>query len=250
MWERLLASMRHWCRLVGRASPGARAIERDGVTAAVVPAAPERSVANSAVFGDAAGLARAYEEIAAAYDEIGAQWAVWVPSGDDEATALLEAAGHVLDSEPVGMAVDLRDGIQRPDASALDDWTSSGDLGEVGPINDRAYPFGTDSFTRALSDLSPEGIRAYLARAGGHPAACLVTVDRAPNTEIQMVAALPEARGQGLAGKLLGHALADAAERGIESSTLIATKLGRPVYERLGYRGIGTIQLWERRRRT
>ena len=41
-----------------------------------------------------------------------------------------------------------------------------------------------------------------------------MTVDLDRNTEVQMVAVVPEARGQGLAGKLLGHALADAGERG------------------------------------
>ena len=50
---------------------------------------------------------------------------------------------------------------------------------------------------------------------------------------------VPEARGRGIAGKLLAHALADAAERGLETSTLVATPLGRPVYERLGYREFG-----------
>jgi GNAT superfamily N-acetyltransferase len=62
-----------------------------------------------------------------------------------------------------------------------------------------------------------------------------------------MVAVVPEARGRNIAGKLLGHALADAAERGLETSTLVATRLGRPVYERLGYRPFGVLQMWERR---
>ena len=79
------------------------------------------------------------------------------------------------------------------------------------------------------------------------PAACLVVVDHEANADVQMVAVVPEARGGGLAGKLLAHALADAAERGIETSTLVATKLGRPVYERLGYRDFGVLQMWERR---
>ena len=35
--------------------------------------------------------------------------------------------------------------------------------------------------------------------------------------------------------------------RGCEVSTLQATKAGRPVYERLGYRSFGEIQMWERR---
>jgi hypothetical protein len=32
------------------------------------------------------------------------------------------------------------------------------------------------------------------------------------------------------------------------TSTLIATKLGHPVYEKLGYRDVGTLEMWERRR--
>jgi hypothetical protein len=43
------------------------------------------------------------------------------------------------------------------------------------------------------------------------------------------------------------RALADGRARGNEVSTLQATKLGRPVYERLGYRSFGTIEMWERR---
>jgi predicted acetyltransferase len=62
-----------------------------------------------------------------------------------------------------------------------------------------------------------------------------------------MVAVVPEARGRNIAGNLLAHALADAADRGLETSTLVATRLGRPVYERLGYRSFGTLQMWERR---
>ena len=32
-------------------------------------------------------------------------------------------------------------------------------------------------------------------------------------------------------------------------STLIATKLGYPVYEQLGYRDVGGLEMWERRKR-
>ena len=45
----------------------------------------------------------------------------------------------------------------------------------------------------------------------------------------------------------MGHALADASERGCRTTTLVATRLGRPVYERLGYRSLGPIEMWEQR---
>jgi GNAT superfamily N-acetyltransferase len=248
MWDRLLGGLRTWLRRVGTASSGAKVIERDGVTAAVVPVAPERAVLNSVLAEDAAGLAAAYDEVAAAYAEIAAAWTVWVPSGDEGARVALERAGHVLDAAPATLAVKL-DGIERPPAGALEDWTAEGDVSEIGPINDRSYTFGTDSFTRAYAGLSPDGMTTYVARHGGRPAGCLIILDNDGNADVEMVAVVPEARGQGIAGKLLAHALADARERGLETSTLVATMLGRPVYERLGYREFGTIQMWERRAR-
>ena len=232
--------------MVGRASAGARVVERDGVTAAVVPAAPERAVVNSVLYDDVAGLAAAYDEVAAAYAEIGAVWTVWVPSTDEGARAALHRAGHVVDAAPAVMAVELK-GIERPPEGALEDWTAEGDVREVGPLNDRSYTFGTDSFTRAFAGLPPDEVTTYLARLDGRAAGCLVIVDHDGNADVEMVAVVPEARGQGIAGKLLAHALADAAERGLETSTLVATRLGRPVYERLGYRAFGTLHMWERR---
>jgi GNAT superfamily N-acetyltransferase len=247
MLDRALASMRQWCRLVGQASEGARTLERDGVAAAVVPAAPERSVVNSVVYEWASGLERAYDEVAAAYAEIGAQWTVWVHPGDRDAAALLEARGHVLDAEPELMGATLA-AVERPADGALGDWTAAGSPAVMGAINDRSYPFGTDSFSRALAGLPTGAAHVYVASDGGDPVATVTTVDHEGNSEVQMVAVVPEARGRGLSRKLLAHALADAAERGNETSTLVATKLGRPVYERLGFRPLGTLQMWELRR--
>jgi GNAT superfamily N-acetyltransferase len=63
------------------------------------------------------------------------------------------------------------------------------------------------------------------------------------------VATLPEAGGRGLATALMTHALLEARSRGCTTSSLQATARGRPLYLRLGYTEIGTIQMWERRRR-
>jgi GNAT superfamily N-acetyltransferase len=74
-----------------------------------------------------------------------------------------------------------------------------------------------------------------------------MVVDVGRNADVEWVAVLPEARGHGLSRKLLANALADAAERGCETTTLVATAMGRPTYERLGYRPLGALQLWEKR---
>jgi GNAT superfamily N-acetyltransferase len=244
--DRVFESMFHWYRLVGGASDGARVVERDGVLAAVVPAAPERAVVNAVLYRGADGLEAAYDEVAAAYDEIGAKWTVWVAPGDHDAAALLESRGHHLDAQPMAMALEL-DGVERPPADALANWTAQGDLAEVGHVNDRSYTFGTDSFSRALRTLPDGEAHVYVARdEEGGPIGCLTVVDHARNSEVQMVAVVPEARGQGITRKLLGHALADAAERGSETSTLIATSLGYPVYERVGFRPLERVSMWER----
>jgi GNAT superfamily N-acetyltransferase len=245
MIERVFDGLFQFYRLCGAASDGARTIERDGVVAAVVPAAPERAVANGAVYRTPDALAAAYDELAQAYGEIGAKWTVWVWPEDDSAARFLEDRGHVLDAQPVAMVHDL-DGVERPGPDALPDWTADGDFSEVGPLNDRAYPFGTDSFTRALRDLPGDGVHVYVASDGGDPVGCLLMTDHEDNSDVECVAVVPEARGRGISGHLLGHALADAAERRIRTSTLVSTALGYPVYERAGYRSFGQLQMWQR----
>jgi ribosomal protein S18 acetylase RimI-like enzyme len=248
MIERVHEAMFHWYRRVGGASPGGRALEPPGVVAAVVPAAPERAVANAVLFKTPAQLETAYDEVAAAYAEIGANWTVWVqPEGREAATALLAERGHFLDADPAAMGRTLADPPVRPPADALEDWTAQGDMADVGRVNDHAYPFGTDSWSRALGELDLDGMHIYVERRDDEPVACLMIVDSEGHSEVQLVAVVPEARGAGLAGKLLAHGLADAAERGSESVTLIATKLGYPVYRRLGFEDVGVFEMWERR---
>jgi GNAT superfamily N-acetyltransferase len=245
LWERVQSSLGHACRLIAGASDGARLFERDGVLAAVVPVAPERSVVNAATYAHPKALHGAYDELAAAYDDIGAQWTVWVHPDDGEPAALLRERGHVLDAQPEAMARALDDPPGRPQ---LEDWTAEGSMKDVGVLNDLAYGYGNHSFRHALSGISGDEVRVYVACVHGKPAGCLMTVDDDWNTDIAWVAVEPEARGRGLSGKLLAHALADAAERGQRTSTLVSTKLGRPVYERLGFRALGRLQMWERRR--
>jgi GNAT superfamily N-acetyltransferase len=246
--DRVFDGLFNFIHLVGGASEGARVVERDGVAAAVIPAAPERSVVNSVVYRSAADLERAYDDLAAAYSEIDAIWTVWVRPGDRRATAFLESRGHFHDAHPVGMAHDLT-GVERPPADALSDWTADGDLAVVGPLNDRAYGIETGSFTNAIRALPDGASRVYVVRERGEPVACLMMSDHDGNTDVEMVAVVPEARGRGISALLLRHALADAVERGCESSTLVATELGYPVYERLGFRPLGRIPMWELRKR-
>jgi hypothetical protein len=116
--DRVFEAISHMCRLIGESADGGQALERDGVLAAVVPAAPERAVVNSVVYRTPDGLTAAYDDIASAYGEIGANWTVLVWPGDDESARLLESRGHVLDAQPFAMIHDLKE-VERPPADAL-----------------------------------------------------------------------------------------------------------------------------------
>lgn len=244
-WERMLESMRVFFRSVPPSSTGGRVVELAGVVACVTPAVPERSLPNSVVYETEDHLIAALDELAEIYDEAGVHaWTVWTPEHHGRAREALADAGNVLDATPTAMIADL-DEIPAPDPElAIDRGPSAEDLGV---INDFAY--GTeDAFQRMLGSgpLDPE--RVYIAHVDGRPAASVVTQDHEGDCSVWWVAVVPEARGRGLAGALMRQALHDGRERGCEVTTLQATKAGRPTYERLGYRSLGAIEMWERRK--
>ncbi len=224
--------------------PGGSVHEDDGVVAAIAPVMPDRSVVNCVVYDDAESLKARLGAVAAAYDEAGIKaWTVWAPEADTDAIRALEAAGNVLDAEPMAMGREL-DGIEAPAAGELDlvRDPSPGDVADV-----LAGAYGWDSIREALVRWH-EGYHPYLALADGRPAATLALHDHDGDAHVTLVGTLDAARGRGLATRLMLQALADARERGCTTTTLVATKMGHPVYARLGYRDFGRVQMWERRR--
>ncbi len=234
-------------RLFAGAAPESSLFERDGVVASIVPGAADRSVVNSVVYRDAGALEAGLEDLERAFDDAGVRaWTVWVPEDERDAAALLQSAGHRLDASPVAMVLDLG---RLPERAEDDlDWDAEAAVEDVSRINDLAYGFEAGAFAGALRNR-PDGLplRLYQARVGGEPACVLGTVDDRGDCGIYLVATLKEHRGRGLARRLLHAALIEARGRGLRTSSLQATKLGHPVYERLGYEPICTIEMWERR---
>ncbi len=221
--------------------------KRDGVLAAIVPACPGRSVINSVVYRDAEALGAAREELTRAYEDAGVRaWTVWVPEDEADAAGLLEKAGHRLDAVPLAMTLDLA-GLPEPEGDELD-WDDRAAADDVARINDSAYGFETPQFGAALARLPGDlPLRFYQARADGEPACVVGILDQDEDSGVYLVATLKHRRGRGLARRLLHRALTESRERGQRTSTLQATKLGAPVYERLGYETFGALEMWERR---
>ena len=93
-----------------------------------------------------------------------------------------------------------------------------------------------------------DGLRLFEARVEGEPACVLGTYDNGDDCELYFVATLPDHRGKGLARRLVHRAMLAARDRGLTVSSLQATKMGYPVYARLGYEPICKLEMWERRR--
>jgi GNAT superfamily N-acetyltransferase len=245
--DRVIKGLGDFSRAVCASAPGGRMLELDGVAAALIPATPEASMMNAVVYERADALASALDELAVTYEEAGVEvWMVTVPATDGQAGKLLKRAGHRLAAAPTAMARELR-GVERPSKPVLEDWTAEGEPAAMAAICDRAFLFGT-AFARTFSQPLPDWARVYLASLDGEPVSCVLTYERDGNCGVGPVATVQEARGRGLGGALLAHALADATERGCTTTTLAATPDGRPGFERLGYRALCPIQQWERRR--
>jgi ribosomal protein S18 acetylase RimI-like enzyme len=245
-WERMLASMRSFFASVPESSDGGRTVHLDGVIATVAPAVPERSLPNSVIYESEEALSDALDELGELYEDSGVlAWTVWVPEYHGRAAELLERAGHRLDANPAAMIAELGE-VEPPraDDPEPDPRPAHDDLGV---INDLAYGTG-DAFQRLLGKGQGDPSHTYIAHLDGRPAASVVSHDHEGDCSIWWVATVPEARGRGLAPALMRRALADGSSRGCEVTTLQATKAGRPVYERLGYRSLGEIQMWERRK--
>jgi GNAT superfamily N-acetyltransferase len=137
--------------------------------------------------------------------------------------------------------------LEEPASNGLD-WDADAAVDDVTRINDLAYGFEVGTFGGAMTRVPPGlPMRLYQARVDGEPACVMATVDDGADCGIYLVATVKEHRGRGLAGGLLHVALAEARERGLETSSLQSTKFGYPVYVRLGYEPICALEMWERR---
>ena len=80
--------------------------------------------------------------------------------------------------------------------------------------------------------------------------ACVMATHRPRRDDlgVYFVATHPEHRGRGLASRLVTAALLDARERGLLSSSLQGSPMGRSIYTRLGYTTDFELRMYERRK--
>ena len=237
-------AMRDWVLTLGQSSPGASASDPGGLTAAFVPAVPRRSIVNSVVYTDPEALLSARDELARRYDDAGVKaWTVFVPEFDRETAAALERHGHALDGGPAAMVLELAR-LQAPELGDLDwDGEAGGDV--AGAVNDLAYG-AADGLSPGLVS-PPTSVRQYQARVDSEVACVAGTIEHGDDLGFYFVATHPDHQRKGLTTRLMAAALVEARERGLRTSSLQASKMGEPVYRRLGYESPFSLRLYERR---
>jgi GNAT superfamily N-acetyltransferase len=246
MYERMLENLRAFNVAFARTTRGGSVLELDGVVAALAPAIPVVSIINASVFADVPRLRAALPRLRDAYAAAGIRaWSVWADAEDEAAAEALEGAGLRLDSTPPGMAHADLAAVTAPADGELD-WTDEPAPREYGVAMESAYGLPPGAFSGAIDDLGSE-LRWYVAFTDGAPVACAATCERDRVCGFYAVGTVPEARGGGLCSRLMRRAMADAAARGCEVAVLQASKMGEPVYARLGFRAIGRMHHYEHR---
>ncbi len=240
--DRVWAGATEFQRFLGRAAKGGRIYEREGIVASVVPGVPDPFF-NAAVLRRHADYPRALSHLAEFYAGT-PKWGAWVDADNDVAAAALTNAGLVVEATPVLMATPL-DHLALPKTAAATRPTEV-DLDTVMRVNTIAY--GEPEMTGSAFDAAlPPHVRAMGVEQNDQIVAVMVLLDVEDDAFVTLVATLPDHRGQGHAATLIATALAHARERGQQTTTLQASKLGQNVYARLGYRALTEQQLWEMR---
>jgi ribosomal protein S18 acetylase RimI-like enzyme len=246
--HRHAATHRAAYRLFASGSPGGTVVDLDGgVQAVMTPAVPERSLFNAVLYDESAPLLAALDELDRRYDAAGVRaWTVWTHPGDIPTAEALRAAGHAFDGEPMLMGASLGELDLEPrralTLAETDDWEA------LARCNDAAYGLTDGTFGAALAGIADPAARAYVALDAGEPVAACGTVLRDGDAGVLFVATMPSAQRRGLASELMRHALREARAEGARTTSLEASAQGEPVYARMGYRSLGRLGMWERRK--
>jgi GNAT superfamily N-acetyltransferase len=221
---RMARSLQAWQRALGNAAANGAVLEAGPLVGSVVPAAPSRSILN------AAGATA---------------WGLWLHEDDASASAAARGAGLSLDSHPTAMALSL-DAVAPIERRSELTVQRTDDLGLLAEPLSAGYGFPAGLLTAGLPRLL-EHCCGWIARVDGRPAAGALTVAHDGDAGVFLVATAPDLRGRGAATALMQEALRHAREQGCETSTLQASRMGEPLYARLGYVGLGAYLLWEQR---
>lgn len=169
--------------------------------------------------------------------------------------AALRARGFELEADLPGMAVELSGfappstpsgcEVRRIDADEFPEWARV----VARAFDDPAFEDGasTRAFrSHGFDDDAP--FRHFLCRQGGEPVAASTLSLGGGVAGLANIAVVPEHRRLGLGAAVAAGALLEGRGLGLPLGVLSAGELGRPLYERLGFREVSRHRTYVRRR--
>jgi GNAT superfamily N-acetyltransferase len=218
-------------------SPGAEIVESALTVAAVFPSwAP---LNNAILLGeeddDAATAAVTMTSLYAAAGI--SQWALWVPSSADDLSApdrMPEVGALTRDTTTLVMHADIPGGL-RPHEGVVETSIATLELVDCDPP--------VPASRLGAPDGVP-GLSAWVMVRDGVAVATTWSFLHRDDCGIYAVETLPAYRRRGVARALVEHVLHSASRRGARTTSLQSTEMGRPLYERIGFRSAGRYEEW------
>lgn len=200
---------------------------------------------NQVLIEDATATSDAVADAVAAMRASSFRYLVHLRDGVDDAFVPLMADLGLVETDPEdampGMALEpITDGAPIPseldlrridDAAGFDDHTRTAALG-----------FGLDeALIRSFLDprqLDEPGVRYYVGYVDGEPVATGVGIATGRTIGVYNIATIESARRRGYGAAMTVRAALDGRAAGCDVAILQASSMGRPIYERLGYRTV------------
>jgi GNAT superfamily N-acetyltransferase len=124
------------------------------------------------------------------------------------------------------------------------------DLRAYADLNSQGYGFDLGMGREGLVGSAlwkSDRIQAWLALEGDRAVACATTVEDRGNLFLALVATAPASQRKGYGEAVVRRALYEGGRvTGLKRATLHASDAGLPLYERIGYRKVGTIYSYRR----
>jgi GNAT superfamily N-acetyltransferase len=210
----------------------------------------------NAVFGAHLDPATASDRIAEVTATLGGDgrpffWTIWPSDGPPDLAGRLEAAGFedvgtnplmTLDLTLPGDPVVVPPGLVVREATDLDDIrrVAAFAVGSIGAAGDPSDPFA-GTFIRLATEPDPR-LRLFGGDVAGELVTCSALFTGTGVAGIYAVATDEAHRGRGYGGVLTAAAMDAGRSQGFDTSVLMASDLGEPVYRRLGFREVGLVR--------
>jgi GNAT superfamily N-acetyltransferase len=125
---------------------------------------------------------------------------------------------------------------------------SDRDLAAFRTVISRGFGMELEGVTRFVrADLMRDAeVECYLGILDGEPVASSTLVYSGRVAGVYNVATMPEARRRGFGEALTWHAIGRGAAYGCDMAALQASEMGRPIYERMGFRLVSPYKTFHR----